>query len=243
MPRTTSTSKGKRFLPGLQEPLRSILLILVITPPSVIGIGALCIGLLFAAEGMGRSLTFEQAFNGVLAVLMAFFFLPLAHAGTYRWFWHIEKRRQAGHFLGGAAMPDAFSEPTEPPPAVPISLPQRAFYALLYLAAIGLLLFVYLPLGHQAVMQDFIARFSSGRASAGSLASLLTAWLPLLAGMAVVLLALEGDMKKIRSGLLDPAEALRLQGRVEWLGAFVTAFAMTSLLCFFFGAMIARYLG
>lgn len=243
MPRTTSTSKGKRFLPGLQEPLRSILLILVITPPSVIGIGALCIGLLFAAEGMGRSLTFEQAFNGVLAVLMAFFFLPLAHAGTYRWFWHIEKRRQAGHFLCGAAMPDAFSEPTEPPPAVPISLPQRAFYALLYLAAISLLLFVYLPLGHQAVMQDFIARFSSGRASAGSLASLLTAWLPLLAGMAVVLLALEGDMKKIRSGLLDPAEALRLQGRVEWLGAFVTAFAMTSLLCFFFGAMIARYLG
>lgn len=243
MPRTTSTSKGKRFLPGLQEPLRSILLILVITPPSVIGIGALCIGLLFAAEGMGRSLTFEQAFNGVVAVLMAFFFLPLAHAGTYRWFWHIEKRRQAGHFLGGAAMPDAFSEPTEPPPTVPISLPQRAFYALLYLAAISLLLFVYLPLGHQAVMQDFIARFSSGRASAGSLASLLTAWLPLLAGMAVVLLALEGDMKKIRSGLLDPAEALRLQGRVEWLGAFVTAFAMTSLLCFFFGAMIARYLG
>jgi hypothetical protein len=243
MPRTTSTSKGKRFLPGLQEPLRSILLILVITPPSVIGIGALCIGLLFAAQGMGRSLTFEQAFNGVLAVLMAFFFLPLAHAGTYRWFWHIEKRRQAGHFLGGAAMPDAFSEPTEPPLAVPISLPQRAFYALLYLAAISLLLFVYLPLGHQAVMQDFIARFSSGRASAGSLASLLTAWLPLLGGMAVVLLALEGDMKKIRSGLLDPAEALRLQGRVEWLGAFVTAFAMTSLLCFVFGAMIARYLG
>lgn len=243
MPRTTSTSKGKRFLPGLQEPLRSILLILFITPPSVIGIGALCIGLLFAAEGMGRSLTFEQAFNGVLAVLMAFFFLPLAHAGTYRWFWHIEKRRQAGHFLGGAAMPDAFSEPTEPPPAVPISLPQRAFYALLYLAAISLLLFVYLPLGHQAVMQDFIARFSSGRASAGSLASLLTAWLPLLTGMAVVLLALEGDMKKIRSGQLDPAETLRLQGRVEWLGAFVTAFAMTSLLCFFFGAMIARYLG
>ena len=41
----------------------------------------------------------------------------------------------------------------------------------------------------------------------------------------------------------DPAEALRLQGRVEWLGAFVTAFAMTSLLCFVFGAMIARYLG
>lgn len=242
MPRTTSTSKGKRFLPGLQEPLRSILLILFITPPSVIGIGALCIGLLFAAEGMGRSLTFEQAFNGVLAVLMAFFFLPLAHAGTYRWFWHIEKRRQAGHFLGGAAMPDAFSEPTEPPPVVPISLPQRAFYALLYLAAIGLLLFVYLPLGHQAVMQDFIARFSSGRASAGSLASLLTAWLPLLAGMAVVLLALEGDMKKVRSGLLEPSETLRLQGRVEWLGAFVTAFAMTSLFCFFFGAMIARYL-
>ncbi|HUH23678.1 MAG TPA: hypothetical protein VLZ51_06425, partial [Brevundimonas sp.] len=116
-------------------------------------------------------------------------------------------------------------------------------YALLYLAAIGLLLFVYLPLGHQEVIHGFIARFSSGRASAGSLASLLTAWLPLLGGMAVVMLALEGDMKKIRSGLLDPAETLRLQGRVEWLGAFVTAFAMTSLLCFFSGAMIARYLG
>ncbi|MET4684869.1 hypothetical protein [Brevundimonas faecalis] len=243
MPRTTPTRKGKRFLPDLAEPFRSILLILVIVPPGVIGIGALCIGLLFAAEGMGRSLTFEEAFNGVLAVLMALFFLPLCHAGTYRWFWHIEKKRQAGHFLSGAAMPDAFSEPTEPPPAVPISLGQRTVYALLYLAAIGLLLFVYLPLGHQAVLQGFIARFSSGRASAGSLATLLTAWLPLLGGMAVVMLALEGDMKKIRSGLLDPTETLRLQGRVEWLGAFVTAFAMTSLLCFMFGAMIARYLG
>jgi len=168
MPRTTSTSKRKRFLPGLQEPLRSILLILVITPPSVISIGALSIGLLFAAESLGRNLTFEESLNGVLAVLMACFFLPLAHAGTYRWFWHIEKRRQAGHFLSGASMPDAFSEPTEPPPAVPISPGQRALYALLYLAAIGLLLFVYLPLGHQEVIQGFIARFSSGRASAGS---------------------------------------------------------------------------
>lgn len=243
MPRTTSTRKGKRFLPSLQEPLRSILLILAITPPSVFGIGALCIGLLFAAEAMGRSLTFEQSLNGVLAVFMALVFLPLAHAGTYRWFWHIEKRRVAGDFLYGASMPDAFSEPTEPPPAVPISMSQRGLYALLYLAAIGLLLFVYLPLGHQTAIQSFIARFSAGRASAGSLATLLTAWLPLLGGMAVVMLALEGDMKKIRSRLLDPAKTLRLQARVEWLGSFVTAFAMTSLFCFFFGAMIARYLG
>lgn len=243
MPRSTPARKSKRLLPTLREPLRSILLILVITPPSVFGLGAVCIGLLFAAEAVGRDLTFEQSLNGVLTVLMALVFLPLAHAGNYRWFWHIEKRRMAGDFMRGAAIPDAFSEPTEPPPVAPVSLGQRAFYVLLYLVGIGLLLFVYLPLGHQAAIQEFIGRYSAGRASAGSLAALLTAWLPLLGGMAVVMLLLEGDMKKIRAGLLDPTETLRLQARVEWLGAFVTAFAMTSLFCFFIGSMIGRYLG
>lgn len=243
MPRSTPVRKSKRLLPTLREPLRSILLILVITPPAVLGIGALCIGLLFAAEAVGRDLTFEQSLNGVLTVLMAVVFLPLAHAGNYRWFWRIEKRRAAGEFMHGAAMPDAFSEPTEPPPVAPISLGQRIFYALLYLAVIGLLLFVYLPLGHQEIIQDFIGRYSAGRASAGSLAALLTAWLPLLGGMAIVMLLLKGDMKKIRSGLLGPTETLRLQAHVEWLGAFVTAFAMTSLLCFFVSYMIDRYLG
>jgi hypothetical protein len=242
MPPTTPTRKGKRFLPDLREPLRSILLILVIVPPSVIGIGALCIGLLFAAEGMGRSLSFEQSLNGVLAVLMAVFFLPLCHAGTYRWFWHLEKRRQAGDFLRGEQTPDAFSEPTEPPPSVPIGIRQRMVYALLYLAAIALLLFVYAPMGHQAALHEIIGRFSAGRASAGSLAMLLTTWAPLLGGMAVIMLALDGDMKKIRSGRLDPAETLRLTARVEWLGAFVTAFATTSFLCYVSGALIGRYL-
>lgn len=242
MLRTTPTRKGKRFLPDLREPLRSILLILVIVPPSVIGIGALCIGLLFAAEGMERSLSFEQSLNGVLAALMAVVFLPLCHAGTYRWFWHVEKRRRAGDFLAGEKIPDAFSEPTDPPPRVLIGIRQRLIYALLYVAAVALLLFVYLPMGHQAVLHEIIGRFSSGRASAGSLAALLTTWLPLLGGMAVVMLAREGDMKKIRSGRLDPTEDLRLTARVEWLSAFVTAFAMTSFLCYIFGALIVRYL-
>ncbi len=242
MLRTTPTRKGKRLLANLREPLRSILLVLVIVPPSVFGIGALCVGLLFAAEGMGRSLSFEQSLNGVLAVLMALVFLPVCHAGTYRWFWHVEKRRRAGDFLRGDKIPDAFSEPTDPPPRVRIGARQWMVYALLYLAAVALLLFVYMPMGHQAVLHQIIARFSVGRASAGTLAALLTAWLPLLGGMAVVMLALEGDMKKIRSGGLDPAESLRLAARVEWLGAFVTAFATTSLLCYFSGALIARYL-
>ncbi len=239
---TPAPRKGKRFLSSVSEPLRTFLILLIIVVPSVWGGLALTIGLLFLSEHLGQSLTFEQAFNGVLSLFLILIFLPLCHAGCHRWFWHIEQRRQAGHFMNGADIPDMGSEPTEPAPKLKATSRERLAHALLYLAAMSLLLFIFLPLGHHEVINRFIARFSSGRASASSLAGIVIIWLPLIAGLFSVFFFMERDMKKIRAHQVTGAEKQRIELRLNWLAALVTAVTMTGFMCFFLGNLILRYL-
>lgn len=239
---TPAPRKGKRFLPSVSEPLRTFVILFIIVIPSVWGGLALTIGVLFLFEHLGQRLTFEQAFNGVLSLFLILVFLPLCHAGCHRWFWHVERRRQAGHFLGGETIPDMGSEPTEPAPPLKATSREKLTYALLYLAAVALLMFIYLPLGHHEAISRFIARFSAGRASATSLASIIIVWMPLLGGMFAVFLTMERDMKKIRAHQVTGAEKQRIELRLNWLGAFATAVTMTGFLCFVLGNLILRYL-
>lgn len=239
---TPAPRKGKRFLSSVNEPLRTFLILGLVVVPSVWLFLALTIGLLFLSEHIGQSLTFEQAFNGVLSLFLILIFLPLCHAGCHRWFWHIEQRRQAGHFIHGADIPDMGSEPTEAAPPLKATPREKLAYGLIYLAAMGLLLFIYLPLGHHEAINRFIARFSSGRASASSLAGIVIIWLPLIGGLLGVFAFMERDMKKIRAHQVTGAEKQKIELRLNWLAAFATAVTMTGLMCFFLGNLILRYL-
>lgn len=239
---TPAPRKSKRFLSSVREPLRTFLVLFLIVVPGVwLGL-ALTIGLLFAAEHLGQTLSFEQAFNGVLSLFLILVFLPICHAGCHRWFWHVETRRKAGHYLNGEKIPDMGSEPTEAAPPLRATPRQKLAYAMLYVAAIALLLFIYLPLGHHQIIGRFIAEHSAGRASASSLATLIIIWLPLMFGLFGVFAFMERDMKKVRAHQVTGAEQERIELRLNWLGAFATAVTMTGCLCFFLGSLILRYL-
>lgn len=239
---TPAPRKRKRFLPDMAEPWRSIILILVIVVPAVWSGLGLTIGLLFLSEHLGRLLTFEQAFNGVLSVFLILVFLPVCHVGTHRWFWHVETKRKSGAYLNGQKIPPMGSEPTEPPPPLNATARDRLAYGLLYAAAMALLLFIYLPLGHHEAIGRFIVGHSSGRASASSLATILVIWLPLVAGLFAVFAYMESDMKKVRAHQVTGADKQRIELRLNWLGSFVTAVTVTGFLCYFLGNLILRYL-
>lgn len=239
---TPAPRKRKRILASVREPVRTLLILLIIVVPAVWGGLALVIGLLFLSEYMGRLLSFEQAFNGVLSVFLILVFLPICHAGCHRWFWHVETRKKSGHYALGQKIPPMGSEATEPAPPLKATTREKWVYGLLYVAAMALLLFIYLPLGHQEVIHRFITRYSSGRASAGSLTTIVILWMPLMAGLFAIFFYMEKDMKKVRAGQVTGADKERIELRFNWLGAFVTAVNMTSFMCYFLGNLILRYL-
>lgn len=237
-----SPRQGQRFLASIGEPYRTFLILGTVVPISVFAMLGLTIGLLFLSEYLGQLLSFEQAFNSVLSVFLILVFLPICHLGCHRWFWHVEKRRQDGDFLRGEEMPEMFSEPTERPPPLRATPRQRLAYGLLYMVAMGLLLFIFLPLGHHQALYGFIDRFSSGRASASSLTGIIIVWMPLMAGLLGVGLYMERDMNRVRRHQVTDAEKQRIELRFAWLGAFVTAVTMTGFMCHFLGNLILRYL-
>lgn len=239
---TPAPRKRKGFLSSVREPLRTFLILIIVVVPAVWGGLGLTIGLLFASEHMGRLLSFEQAFNAVLSIFLILIFLPICHAGCNRWFWHVETKKRSGDYAPGEKIPPMGSEPTEPAPRLMATTREKLAYALLYVAAIAVLLIIYLPLGHQEVIHRLIARYSSGRASASSLATIVIIWLPLFAGMFALFFYMERDMKKVRAGQVTGADKQRIELRLNWLGAFITAVTMTSFMCYFLGTLILRYL-
>ncbi|WP_242913852.1 hypothetical protein [Brevundimonas pishanensis] len=239
---TPAPRKRKGLLASVREPLRTILILIMVVVPAVWGGLALVIGLLFLSESMGQLLSFEQAFNAVLSLFLILVFLPICHAGCHRWFWHVETRKRSGEYAVGEKIPPMWSEETEPAPPLVASPREKLAYALLYAAAIGLLLFIYLPLGHQEAIHRFIARYSSGRASAASLATIVIIWLPLIGGMIALFTYMERDMKKVRAGQVTGADKQRIELRLNWLAAFVTAVTMTGFMCYFLGSLVLRYL-
>ena len=227
----------------MAEPWRALTILMLVVVPGVLGGLALTIGILFLADHLQQALArFEQAFNTVLTTFLILVFLPVAHAGAHRWFWHVEKRRKAGDYLDGKPIPPMGPEPTDPAPAPKLSPKERLLHIALYAVAMTMLAFIYLPLGHHEAIGRFIVAHSSGRASASSLAAMIIAWLPLVGGLVALFAFMERDMKKVRAGQATGADREKIELRLNWLTAFVTAVVMTGCLCFFAGNLILRYL-
>lgn len=226
---TPSPRKRKAILSSVREPLRTLILLFALVVPGVLGGFVLVAAVMFTARNLGTELSFVQAFNAAVCVFLILVFLPICHAGLYRWFWHVEAKKRSHVDFAHEKIPPTGSEPTEPPPPLKPSLSEKLGYALLYAGAIALLLFIFMPLGHQEALNRFIARYSSGRTSAASLATLVIVTIPMIIGMAAMALYMQKDKQ-------------RIELRLNWLAAFVPAVIMTGLLCFFVGNLTLRYL-
>lgn len=191
----------------------------------------------------GIAITAEQVLNLMLVGFIAVIGLPVLHAATYRWFWHIRRQQAVSGWTPDYQQPAFGSEPTLPPPRVRRTPRQIATYAVLYLIGVGSLIAAYAPLGHQEALNGFLSRFSAGRASFSSLANLVVIFLPMALSFACLMPFLEADRKRLAAGQVEDAEILPLQDRQEWLGSFATAFVMAGFLSFVAGNMILSHLG
>lgn len=226
--------------PGDQR--RNLLVLLVVAPMFVFAILALWIGILLHSERLfGVQLSAEAVLNVIIIVILAAIFLPIAHGGAYRWQWHLQRELGTGRARIGE-LPDYASERTARPPRVAGSWRTRVLYAGVYMVAIPLLIASFAPIDNQSLMQQVIARFSAGRASASSLAAIIFAWGPMLGFSGVLFAVLNQENEQLRANAIAPDDALKIRARHYWLLSFAVAFGMTSFLCFVFGSMIAQYL-
>ena len=201
------------------------------------------IGLVYAVNTYTAiAITAEETLNLILVGLIAVVGLPILHAATHRWFWHIRRKQAAGDFLLGQEMPAFGSEPTQPPPRITWGARQIAVYGLLYLIGIISLIAAYAPLGHQEALTSFLWRFSAGRASFSSLVQLVIVFLPMVLSFTCLAPLFESDRKRLAAGGLSEQEALAIRGRQEWLSSFATAFVMAGFLAFISGNMILAHL-
>lgn len=201
------------------------------------------IGLVYAANTYTAiAITAEEVLNLILVGFVAVIDLPILHAATYRWFWHIRRKQAAGEFLLDEEMPGFGSEPTQPPPPIKWRARQIAVYALLYLVGMSSLIAAYAPFGHQEALTSFLWRFSAGRASFSSLVQLVIVFLPMALSFACIIPLFEADRKRLAAGGLSEQEVLGIRGRQEWLSSFATSFVMAGFLAFIAGNMILAYL-
>lgn len=201
------------------------------------------IGLVYAINVYTTAtLSADEIFNMMLSGLLSIVGFPIVHRALYRHFWAISRKLASGEMQIGDAMPVMGVEPSPPVPRVRKTRLQIALYVALYVLAMASLLVAYAPLGHHEALNAFLARYSAGRSSFSSLATLVVVYAPMALGLALALPFLEIDRKRLQSGELPPDEALRLKLRQDWLFSFVTAYATVSFLAFSAGNMILRYL-
>lgn len=184
----------------------------------------------------------DAILNAMLTGLLSLIGLPIVHHALYRHFWSISRRLASGELKIGDDMPVMGVAPSLPVPRVRKTGAQHVLYLAIYALAIASLLAAYAPLGHQAMLNTFLARFSVGRSSFSSLATLIVVYAPMLVGFVLALPLLQRDRKRLQSGTLDATEALRLTLRQDWLFSFITAYVTVGFLAFVAGNMILKYL-
>lgn len=182
------------------------------------------------------------ALNLVLVFFLAIAGLAVVHGGTYRWFWHVDRKRAQGALRAGDPDPSYGSEPTEPPPHIDWPWPLRVRHALMHLVAIVALLYGFAPYDNQLVIIRFVTAHSASRSSAGSLNMTLFGYLPLGIMVLLAMLLTWRQMRRRDAGLLDARGTLLLEAEVCWLFSFAAAFAVTAFLCRWGGSMIAAHL-
>ena len=201
------------------------------------------IGLSVLASLYGpASITAEAVLNFLLAIVLAFVGLPILHRAFYRYFWNIRRKLASCEIQIGDKMPVVGADPTPPPPRTRKTRRQIALYAIFYVIGIVSLLAIYVPIGHQEALNAFLARYSAGRSSFSTLATLVIIYLPMAITLALIFPFLDADQKLIRAGSTDAKEILRLQDRQEWLFSFRTAYVCVGFLSFVAGNWILRVL-
>lgn len=182
------------------------------------------------------------ALNLVLTVFIAVVGLIVVHRATYRWFWHIDRKRAAGLLRPGASEPDYGSELTAPPPRIDWPWSLRLRHALIYIVATATLLYAFAPYENQLAIARFLNAYSAGRTSAGSLALLTFGYLPMAGLSALAVLLTYRQMRRRDTGLLDARQTLLLEAETTWLFSFAAAMVMAALFCRVAGGMIVAYL-
>jgi len=183
----------------------------------------------------------DVVFNYLLVSLLTFVGFPFFHRAILRRGWHREKRRIAGAADDLNTISELNIQGTDPLPRTRKTWQQWVLYVAFYLYGFTLLMMTFGPLGNQIRLIRFIARYSTGSASFGSLANLVIL-VPAGVMLLLMFLVLDRERDAIERGRLDPVETLRLRLKQEWLFAFVAALATTAFLCFFVGRMTAAYL-
>jgi hypothetical protein len=202
------------------------------------------IGLVYAVNVYSPvSMSAEAVLNMLLAVLMTFIGLPFFHRAFHRHFWAIRRKLASGELRLGDPMPALGAATTTPPPRIRKTRGQIVLYTTLYIIGMASLLAAYAPLDHQAILNAFLGRFSAGRSSFSSLATLVVIYLPMVMSFAVIFPFLNAHRKRAQTGgAIDPAEALRLQDNDEWLVSFAAAYVSVGFFTFVAGNMILNFM-
>jgi len=202
----------------------------------------LWIGLtLWLNQDPARPVSANVIFNYMLVSFLTFVGLPLFHRATLRHGWRREQRRLSGMPVDLNDAPGRGMPMPGPVPKTRNSWQQWVLYTALYVYGMGFLMLAFGPLSNQVWMKQFIARYSAGSASAGSLVNLIffaSAIIPLL----VMLFVLDRERKAIERGDFDAVETLRLRMKHEWLTSFPLALSTAGFLCYVVSSLTARYL-
>ncbi|MEN4904396.1 hypothetical protein [Luteimonas sp. TWI1416] len=211
--------------------------------------GTLVAGLLLAWIGLVYAINVyttvevsaDAILNMMLTGLLSVVGLPIVHRALYRRFWDVSRKTAAGELRPGAAVP-VIGVASPPVPRVRTTWQQRALYTALYVVGIASLLAAYAPLRHHEALNAFLARFSAGRSSFSSLATLMVVYVPMAISLGLAMLLLSGDRKRLEAGTLPPDETLRLQLRQDWVFSFMAAYVLIGFLAFLAGHMLLAYL-
>lgn len=238
-------SSANRFVAWMRSlrPWQSLLLIFFGAMPLGAIMLVMWIGLVFALNrDPAHPVSAEAALNLLIVLIVAvpgFFFM---HHGQYRWFWHLDRARATSRLKTSDRDPDYGSEPSEPAPKIAWSPVLRLRHALMYLLGMAILIMTFAPYENQISIAHWINRFGSGSASRGGLSGIVFVYLPMILFCALAMLLTYRQTKRRDAGALDAIKALELKAEVNWLFAFATAFAVSSLLCRFAGSMILAYM-
>lgn len=201
------------------------------------------IGLVYAINVYTTAkLSAEAILNTMLTGLLSVIGFPIVHRAVYRHHWNISRKLASGELQVGDHMPVIGVAPSPPVPRVRKTRLQIALYVALYALAMASLLAAYAPFEHQAALNTFLARFSIGRSSFSSLATLVVVYAPMAIGLGIALPLLEIDRKRMQSPELPATEKLRLQLRQDWVFSFVMSYVTVSFLAFLTGNMILNHL-
>lgn len=181
------------------------------------------------------------ALNVVLTIFIAVVGLPLFHRAMYRWFWHIDRKRLSGMSMA-TPLPEYGTEPTAPAPRIDWPWRLRVRHVLVHMLGIATLIYLFLPYANQLFFARVVSQYSSGRASAGSLNSLIFFYLPFAAVMGITVLLTWRQVRRRDAGLLNDHEKKVLEAETTWLFSWGAAFIMALLFCRFSGSMITRFL-